>query len=293
MKIRNVIALFCLQLFFVAFAAAVVFAEVGYGTVTGRVQLSEKQESISGGVYLFDTNSGPAPDPLRYLRVPELIDMLRPDGSFSIAAPPGVYYLGLIVRRTNGPELGPPRTGDMVIVSRDMEQKAVKYAVAVGKTLDAGTLSQAHEYRPAPPAFDDPMDLATGIAGKVLDTDKKPVGVVVVLAYPNIEMTGIPVYVSEKSMPDGSYLLRTGGAGTFYLRVRAEYGGGPMVEGELIGVYGGETPTPVKVKEHMVTRNTDITVKKLPPVGPERRAVMEGASGKQKASAPDKPQGGK
>lgn len=275
MKFRNVIAMLCVHLAVVSSVAMNVWAEADDGRVVGRVQLSEKPEAIRGGVFLFDANSGPAPDPNRYLRVPELVEMLKPDGSFNIVAPSGVYYLGAIVRRTSGPELGPPRNGDLIIVSRDPDQKAVKYTVEAGKALDAGMLSQAYEYRPASAAPGDPTALATGISGRVLDADKKPVAGAVVLAYPNIDMSGIPAYVSEKTLPDGSYLLRTGGAGTFYLRVRSDYGGGPLVEGGVIGVYGGEKPKPVKVHEHGMIVSTDIAVKKLPPAGPERKGMLD------------------
>ncbi|MBI5142238.1 MAG: carboxypeptidase regulatory-like domain-containing protein [Nitrospirae bacterium] len=292
MKIRNVIAILCIPMVVVLLVVLAVSAETGDGTVTGRVQLGEKPEPVRGGVFLFDASTGPAPDPMRYLRVPELVEMLKPDGSISIVAPPGIYYLGAIVRRTNGPELGPPRNGDMIIISRDPEQKAVKYTVEAGKTLDAGMLSQAYEYRPPSATPGDPTSLATGISGKVLYVDKQPVAGAVVLAYSSPDMSGLPAYVSERTLADGTYLLRTGGAGKFYLRVRSDYGGGPMVEGGVIGVFGGDKPAPVRVGEHGMIVNTDIVVKQLPPAGPERKGMMNDTV-KQKGGAPEKQQGTK
>jgi hypothetical protein len=48
--------------------------------------------------------------------------------------------------------------------------------------------------------------------------------------------------------------------GTYYLRARDIYGGGPPVPGSIIGQYGGNEPQGVVVNTGEITKGIDITV---------------------------------
>ena len=71
----------------------------------------------------------------------------------------------------------------------------------------------------------------------------KPVEGILVLAFDSPIIEARPLFVSDKTDKDGKYRLRVSyDGGKYYLRLRDDYGGGPLRQGEFKGVYGDTEP---------------------------------------------------
>ncbi|WP_298272303.1 carboxypeptidase-like regulatory domain-containing protein [Geobacter sp.] len=231
------------------------FAELRKGKLAGRI-LDGKLAPLGGGtVFLFSSTVGPPPAPEHYWRIPDELVSLDGEGRFSIELMPGSYYIGAI-RRATGQDLGPPRGGDLFIVGRDSFGAPSSYTVRAGETTDIGILAGA---KPFDRAMAEPRPGTSGIEGVILDPDGKPVPGVYVFAFTTSAMLGRPLFVSEKSGPDGRYLLRVAAGGTYYLKARDTCGGGAPLPGAILGGHGEEDPYPVIVNGGIVTRG--VTVK--------------------------------
>jgi hypothetical protein len=82
----------------------------------------------------------------------------------------------------------------------------------------------------------------------------------VVQVYANPETQGKPIYVSHKTGKDGKYVVQLDQEGTYFVAIRAGYGGGRPRTGDMRGVYGGETAQPVTVRKQSVTEGIDIRI---------------------------------
>lgn len=249
MKIMKAVSLALLA---VVLASAVMAAEQKPGTIKGKLALKDGTPLAGGLVFFFNQASGPPPFPEKYWRVPDEIAELNAEGGFSTELLSGIYYLGAI-KRLNGRDVGPPSMGDQFLVSRDPAGKPRTFKVGSDTMLDVGTLAEGVPYKKIPSAPGD-----TGIDGIVLDPDAKPVQGVFVFAFLTPAMVGRPLFVSEKTGSDGRFTLRVAGSGTYYLKVRELYGGGPPGKGSIIGGYGAETPTPVVVRDGTLSKDIKI-----------------------------------
>ena len=104
----------------------------------------------------------------------------------------------------------------------------------------------------------------TGLAGQVLDSDGQPVANARVHIYDHVQMSERPKFVSEKTGPDGRYLIYLPAGGTYYLAARDKFGGPPKL-GDLYGRYDKGTiePSAVVVKEGQILKQVVITVTKV------------------------------
>jgi hypothetical protein len=122
-----------------------------------------------------------------------------PDGSFSLSLKPGTY-VGVVRKRTSGDAAGPVRIGDYRSEPTTIEVSADRTVV-----LDlTATVKVANEK--VFPAME--AEGRTGLAGRVLDADGSPVEGVRVNVYDHIQMSERPKYVSEKTGPDGRFLVK-------------------------------------------------------------------------------------
>jgi len=180
-----------------------------------------------------------------------------PDGEFSLSLPPGKYFLVLRKRR-EGESVGPVQTGDWrsevigpvtVRGGQDMARDII-VTKKVGETKSLPALSK--------------VPAKTGITGKVLDSDGKPVQSARIQAYQHPQMSERPKYVSEGSGADGGYALFFPEGGTYYIAARDKFGGPPKI-GELYGRYDDGTiePSAVYVKDGEVLEDVDIWVHKI------------------------------
>ncbi len=206
----------------------------------------------AGGVYLYVYGKGDDPHgPARViLPAPTLSD-----GAFRVDLPPGEYVV-VARRRSNLENSGPLIGGD---------QRSDPVTVRVG---DAGkvpltllmNVKDDMEFK----AFQPPESWTTALAGTVRDADGNPVEGARVHVYTYVQMSERPKYVSERTGPDGRYIVRLPKGGTYYLAARNRFGGPPRI-GDLYGRYdeGSIDPTGVVVKEGQTRDKVDIIVFKV------------------------------
>ncbi len=177
------------------------------------------------------------------------------DGNFKVDLPPGEYTL-VARRRSNqensGPLLGGDLRGDPVTV-RVGPSGRVPLTILMNVKDDM-------EFR----AFQPPKEWTTAVAGTVRDADGNPVEGARVHVYTYVQMSERPKYVSERTGPDGRYVVYLPKGGTYYLAARNRFGGPPRI-GDLYGRYdeGSIDPTGVVVKEGQTRDKLDIIVFKV------------------------------
>ncbi len=176
------------------------------------------------------------------------------EGHFELALPPGEYIV-VARKRKNGELSGPVLAGDNrsdfinLTVTGDQEGLTI---VAPPKVGDSRRLTA------------DVQTSQTGLSGLILDSDGNPVEAARVHVYDHVQMSERPKFVSEKTAPDGSYLIFLPKGGTYYLAARDKFGGPPKL-GDLYGRYdmGTIEPSAVVVEDGKILENVDITVTKV------------------------------
>ena len=177
-----------------------------------------------------------------------------PDGRFDMELPAGDYIV-VARKRVNGESAGPVVAGDNKsdFINLTVKDKSTDLTVvAPVKVGDARRLSK------------DQKATKTGLSGTILDAEGKPVEGARVHVYDHVQMSERPKFVSEKTGPDGHYLIYLPEGGTYYLAARDKFGGPPKL-GDLYGRYDQGTiePSAVVVPENKVLSDIDITVTKV------------------------------
>jgi hypothetical protein len=228
--------------------------------VSGRISgawIPRNIGPISGGlIYAFNTKSGPPPLRERSRRVPDGLARTNDEGKFSLELEEGTYYLSTL-KKSDGDAPGPPQDGDLHGLSRDEKGNPIKYTVKRGITTDIGILRKATVYKSPTIKLTKGITAITGI---LKASDGSPLADAIVQVYANQEIQGKPIYVSQKSGKDGKYIVQVEQEGTYFVAIRARYGGGRPQAGDMLGIYGGETAQPVTVKKQSVTKGIDIQV---------------------------------
>jgi hypothetical protein len=234
--------------------STVIASENVSGRITGA-WIPHNIGPISGGViYAFNTNSGPPPRRERFLRAPDALATTNAEGKFSLELAEGTYYLSTR-KKSDGNAPGPPQDGDLYGHIYDEKGELIKFTVKRGMTTDIGILRQASVFKSRATNISAGM---TAITGMVTAPDGSPLADAVVQVYDNQEIKGKPLYVSQKTGKDGKYIVQVGQEGTYFVTIRAGYGGGRPQDGDLMGIYGGEKAKPVLVKKQSVTKGIDI-----------------------------------
>jgi hypothetical protein len=174
------------------------------------------------------------------------------DGNFSVELPPGEYTL-VARRRANRDSAGPLSPGDQRSDPVDVTVTAggiSRSNLVLNVKEDSGLLS-----------FVSPNGWTTIIAGTVKDADGKPLAGARVHVYTYVQMSERPKYVSERTGPDGKYLVFLPKGGTYYLAARDRFGGPPRI-GDLYGRYdeGSINPMGVVVRDGEKREGIDISV---------------------------------
>lgn len=234
------------------------------GTLSGKFIIKADSPMAEGMAYIYNLASGPAPSHDRYWRVPDYVERLDKDGRFTMDLPPGQYCIGAI-KRTGPTQIGPPLEGDFFLLALDEKKMPMRFAVTAGEKKDAGVISGAQPYKPATP-----RDGLTAIEGTVLDVDGKPVEGAMVFAFLTSTVVGKPLFVSDRSRKDGTFLLRVHEGGTYYLKVRDNYGGGPPRGGSVLDGNKEEPLHKVSVKTGETGRGSVLKGKKFPGRGPNK-----------------------
>jgi hypothetical protein len=231
-------------------------SEIQTGTVSGRLVIKGSEPMKHATVYFFNEAAGPPPSAEKYWRVPTIALSADENGRFHAELPKGTYYMGAIQKRSGEP-LGPPEEGDYFYISQDSKGNPKKYAVRAGKTMDMGTISGAKPFKRSTLITKG----VTKIEGTIRNEKGEPQEGMMVFAFSTPVIAGRPLFVSERSDKNGKYLLRVSGGGKFFLRARANFGGGPQSADELMGVYNDGKP--VIMKTSATKTGIDITVTKV------------------------------
>ena len=278
---KRSILVIALSLLTLALAGGLPAVAVETGTLTGQFLIKEGVPMGEGLVYLYNLATGPAPSRDKYWRVPDAVKELDKDGRLSIQLLPGEYCLGA-VKRLGPQQIGPPQEGDLFLLSLDDGGKPRKYVMKAGSNLNLGVVSGA-----APFTFPSGTKGLSAIAGVVQDPEGKPLEGALVFAFVTPTVVGKPLFVSDRSGKDGSFLLRVHEGGTYYLRVRDAFGGGPPPVGGVIDGRREELLVPVTVKTAETTKGIILTAKKFPGRGP----VLEPGAERPRPSGPPGPMG--
>jgi len=208
--------------------------------------------SPAEGVFIYVYSKGADPHGPAYVILPA--PTLK-DGSFKVDLPPGEYTV-VARRRSNqensGPLLGGDLRGDPVTVQVGPSGR-VPLTILMNVKDDM-------EFR----AFQPPKEWTTAVAGAVRDADGNPIEGARVHVYTYVQMSERPKYVSERTGPDGRYIVFLPKGGTYYLAARNRFGGPPRI-GDLYGRYdeGSIDPTGVVVKDGQTRDKIDIIVFKV------------------------------
>jgi len=175
-------------------------------------------------------------------------------GMFEFPLPAGTYYLVARQRRSGG-FAGPLRSGDYMgyypgnpLVLH--EKKVVKLAIPMLEV-------PAKVDRLASTLFGQ-----TGIQGHIVDAKGNPVAGAWAVLYNNSTMLDRPLYVSQPSAADGSFVLSFPHGGTYYLAARNNLGGTPQ-PGELYGRYAGSADSSLQVEDGQTREGIDIVVEEM------------------------------
>ena len=178
-------------------------------------------------------------DPDRGLRGPgyAMSEPSGPDGSFVLPLPPGTYFVAARLR--HGGLRGTLHPGDRFGVLprfplRIAEGEAFRVDI---ETVEIPSAERMARFRGG---------FAT-LTGRIVDAGGRPVPGIRACLYTNPQMLDRPAAVAEPSGPDGSFVLTTPLAGTFYLGAR-EVLGAPPAPGERVGFYRGPRGTVLEVR---------------------------------------------
>ncbi len=176
------------------------------------------------------------------------------DGTFEFPLQEGRYYLVVRVR-ASGKFAGPLMAGDLFgylpgnpLVVKDGQVASVHIPViSVPEKVE----------RYAASLFGN-----TSIRGRILDASGHPVAGLQALLYDDPMMLNRPLYVSQKTGPDGTFVLSFPNGGMYYLAARNELGGTPA-PGELYGRYQGSPDHSVRIRTGKTLNDVEIKVEEV------------------------------
>ncbi len=180
-----------------------------------------------------------------------------PDGSFTMSLPPG-RYLFVSRKRGEGETGGPVKTGEL------RSKPVGPIEVRAGANLGLSFLVEKKTGESKTLPTRDQQETKTGITGRIVDSEGKPVAKARVHVYSYVQMSERPKFVSNESGPDGRYIVFLPEGGTYYLAARNRFGGPPKL-GDLYGRYedGTVDPSGVVVHNDEILKDVNITVHKV------------------------------
>lgn len=176
------------------------------------------------------------------------------DGIFELPLSAGTYYLVARVRLGGG-FAGPLKAGDLF-----------GYAPLNPLVLKEGEVARVNL-----PVIEVPEKVArhaaslfgnTRISGRIVDVEGKPMAGIKALLYADSTMLDRPLYVSQPSGQDGTFVLSFPQGGTYYLAARDRLGGTPA-PGELYGRYQGHPEHAIVVDSGKEAKGVEIVVEEV------------------------------
>ncbi len=207
--------------------------EAGYGHIKGRIAVEGEESAYGWLIKFFNAVTGPSPFTLEYWRISDFRERTDEFGGFLKELPEGEYYIVALKRSADNS--GNPKVGDLIYPrADDIEQKRI--TVLAGETTDIGVISDAVPFRKEWAAQG-----RTGIEGRVLDNDGKPLVNESVRVYTKPGMEKPSFAADNKTDDDGKFVLRLPEGGEYYFIVR-----------------GYRVPDPVTVKTGEMTGGVKI-----------------------------------
>lgn len=178
----------------------------------------------------------------------------RADGSFELNLPAG-DYIAVARKRKNGEAAGPVLAGDNKSEFINLTLSGEQLELTVAAPVKIGDDRRLSEAIP---------EGTTGLAGHIVNADGDPVEGARIHVYDHVQMSERPKFVSEKTGPDGQFLIYLPEGGTYYLAARDKFGGPPQI-GDLYGRYDQGTiePSAVVIRDGEILKQVDITVTKV------------------------------
>jgi hypothetical protein len=234
---------------------------VANGVLVGQFKIDEKTPLADGLLFVYNSTAGPSSAD-KLLRVPDIITRLDREGRFHLELPPGTYYLSASTLPDMASK-GPPAEGKLIYFRTNPRGEDEAFIVSAGKKTDAGVISSSAPFKRNPENHDFGQDkIVTTIEGIVVDADSKPVEGAIILAYVD-PIQGKAFQVSERTVKDGKFALRLPKGGTYFLRVRSEYGGGSLKEGEIVSINDPSEVMTITPKNGEKLTGVTIRVKRL------------------------------
>jgi len=235
------------------------------GSISGQILIQGKTPMVNGIVFLFDKSTGPPPSRLdKYWRVPDRITNIDKTGKFIFEVLEGTYYL-TAAQKDPDTDVGPPQIDEFHYFHGDDEGTSRPIIVASGAQVDLGILLP-FIWSPASIQRDKGI---TAVEGIVTDMKGIPVEGALVFAYLSSNISGRPIFISDKTDKNGKYLLRVHDGGTFYLKVRSVYGGGAPEAGEFLNTTEEFKSFSVSLKKDQRLQGINLQVKKFTKRGPK------------------------
>ncbi|WP_025322870.1 carboxypeptidase-like regulatory domain-containing protein [Deferrisoma camini] len=226
-------------------------AEPGFGSIVGRVL--HRGRPVEGAVVSLYA------DESRGLRGPGIQDSFPtgPDGGYVIEGVLAGRYWVVARKRLHEGGMGPVRKGDLYGIA-----PANPVPIRDGQETRLDIHLVQKEQDTAPDAGS--MELTgTGVRGRVVDPQGRPVAGVYVFAYRNRTIGhGMPDFRTLPTGPDGRFELPLGEGGLFYLGGRENSGGSPR-PGEWFGFYEGSPDHGLVVPRGRVLEGVEIVVKRV------------------------------
>lgn len=160
-------------------------------------------------------------------------------GLFEAPLPPGTYYL-IARKRRSGHFMGPLQAGDYFGYFAD-NPVVVKSGEVARVPLSLIEVPEKVEQ------LADSMFGETSISGRIVDAAGQPLAGLRVLLYNDSLMLNRPLFVSQPSAADGSYVISFPQGGSYWLAARSQLGGPPL-PGQFYGRYLGSPDGSVQVK---------------------------------------------
>ena len=176
------------------------------------------------------------------------------DGLFELPLPEGKYYLVVRVRKT-GQMAGPLKAGDLF-----------GYFSGNPLVVKAGQVAPVHIPVITVPdkveRYAESLFGNTVITGRVLDATGAPVAGLQALLYDDPMMLNRPLYVSQPTGTDGTFILSFPKGGHYYLSARNTLGGTPS-PGDLYGRYQGSEDHSVQIETGETLEGVEIKVEEV------------------------------
>jgi len=218
--------------------------------LVGQVVLKEDGSPLAGAyINVYPDTTSNLLGPSQFISSPT-----DEDGRYLLDVPAGTYYI-VARKRTTGEPSGPLAPGDYY-----SEHKRVKAEVK------AGSMARVElEVVPmkAPMFFKKNLverQTDTGIRGRLVDAEGKPVPGSFAIAYVDTDLKRLPDYASTLSDGQGRFTIYLPEGGTYYLAARVHAWDMPR-PGELYGKLGGDQPQPLTVKKGTFIEDVTLVLK--------------------------------